>query len=69
MLLIMRKTERKPLSFSTTMRNPDRIAGFIECLLPFENQTLTSDVICKDNLQGAEQKTLFNSVSGRNPGV
>ena len=47
MLLIMRKTERKPLSFSTTMRNPDRIAGFIECLLPFENQTLTSDVIRK----------------------
>ena len=45
MLLTMRKIERKPLSFSTTMRNPDRIAGFIECLLPFENKTLTSDVI------------------------
>lgn len=41
----MRKIERKPLSFSTTMRNPDRIAGFIECLLPFENKTLTSEVI------------------------
>lgn len=41
----MRKIERKPLSFSTTMRNPDRIAGFIECLLPFENKTLTSDLI------------------------
>lgn len=41
----MGKIERKPLSFSTTMRNPDRIAGFIECLLPFENQTLTSLVI------------------------
>lgn len=41
----MGKIERKPLSFSTTMRNPDRIAGFIECLLPFENKTLTSLVI------------------------
>lgn len=41
----MGKIERKPLSFSTTMRNPARIAGFIECLLPFENKTLTSDVI------------------------
>lgn len=41
----MGKIERKPLSFSTTMRNPDRIAGFIECLLPFENKTLTSSVI------------------------
>lgn len=41
----MGKIERKPLSFSTTMRNPDRIARFLECLLPFENQTLTSAVI------------------------
>lgn len=41
----MGKIERKPLSFSTTMRNPDRIAGFIECLLPFENKILTSSVI------------------------
>lgn len=45
MLQTMRKVERKPLSFSTTMRNPDRIAGFIECLLPFENKLLTSEVI------------------------
>ena len=43
----MRKIERKPLSFSTTMRNPDRIAGFIECLLPYENKTLTSELIRK----------------------
>ncbi len=42
-----RKAERKPLSFSTTMRNPDRIAGFLDCLLPYENMILTSDVINK----------------------
>lgn len=61
MLLIMRKTERKPLSFSTTMRNPDRIAGFIECLLPFENQTLTSDVIRKIICRVLNQK-LYSTV-------
>ena len=44
-----RKAERKPLSFSTTMRNPDRIAGFLDCLLPYENMILTSDVIEKIN--------------------
>lgn len=42
-----RNAERKPLSFSTTMRNPDRIAGFLDCLLPYENMILTSDVINK----------------------
>lgn len=50
MLLIMTtemKAKRKPLSFSTTMRNPDRIAGFLNQLLPYENQILTSKVIYK----------------------
>lgn len=42
-----RNAERKPLSFSTTMRNPDRIAGFLDCLLHYENMILTSDVINK----------------------
>jgi len=35
----------KPLSFSTTMRNPNRIASFINCLLPYENKILTNDII------------------------
>ena len=39
------RAKRKPLSFSTTMRNPDRIAGFLNQLLPFENKKLTSEVI------------------------
>lgn len=40
-----RKAEYKPLSFSTTMRNPSRIADFLNCILPYEGQTLTNDVI------------------------
>ena len=42
-----RNAVRKPLSFSTTMRNPDRIAGFLNCLLPYENRELTSEIINK----------------------
>ncbi len=40
-----RKPESKPLSFSTTMRNPDRIGSFLSCLLPYENKVLTHDII------------------------
>ena len=49
MLQIMssRKAIRKPLSFSTTMRNPNRIVEFLNCILPYENQILTHDVIMK----------------------
>ena len=43
----MPRTERKPLSFSTTMRNPERIVKFINCLKEFEGQLLTHDVIMK----------------------
>ena len=42
-----RKLERKPLSFSTTMRNPERIASFIENLKEFEGKILTKEVIMK----------------------
>lgn len=40
-----RNAVRKPLSFSTTMRNPERIAGFLKCILPYEGQVLNNDVI------------------------
>lgn len=40
-----RAKEYKPLSFSTTMRNPARIAAFLNCILPFEGQILTSHII------------------------
>ena len=40
----MPRERYKPLSFSTTMRNPNRIAGFLKCLKDVENQVLTNDV-------------------------
>lgn len=40
-----RAAEYKPLSFSTTMRNPTRIAGFLNCILPFEGKILTNEII------------------------
>ena len=42
-----RKAEHKPLSFSTTMRNPERMAGFLNCIKPFEGMILTNEVIMK----------------------
>ena len=43
----MRNSERKPLSFSTTMRNPERISRFVMCIKEFEGQILTNDIIMK----------------------
>ena len=43
----MAKSKAKPLSFSTTIRNPERIPDFLKCILPFENQILSSDIIHK----------------------
>lgn len=40
-----RKAEYKPLSFSTTMRNPERIVDFLNCILPYEGQVLNNVVI------------------------
>lgn len=57
----MGKIERKPLSFSTTMRNPYRIAGFLECLLPFENQTLTS-LIIRQIIRRILNKKLYKTI-------
>lgn len=63
MLQIMRgrKAESKPLSFSTTMRNPNRIVSFLNCLLPYENQILTHDVIMKV-IHNAIKKKLYTPV-------
>ena len=35
----------KPLSFSTTIRNPERIPKFLKCIAPFEGKILTSQII------------------------
>lgn len=40
-----RNAEYKPLSFSTTMRNPSRIADFLTCIIPYEGQVLTNEII------------------------
>ena len=49
MLLIMPQIEKKayhkPLSFDTTMRNPERIAQWIDCLLEYEGKILTNEII------------------------
>ncbi len=50
MLQIMTKemsSKPKPLSFSTTMRNPGRIASFLNQILPFENYILTNEIIMR----------------------
>ena len=41
----IRKAEYKILSFSTTMRSPERIANFLKVLLPFENRILSHEII------------------------
>ncbi|MDD2208104.1 MAG: AlwI family type II restriction endonuclease [Bacilli bacterium] len=60
MLQIMKsekKAIKKPLSFSTTMRNPNRIANFLTCLLPFENQILSDQLIMK-----IVEKVIYNKL-------
>lgn len=41
----MAVSKAKPLSFSTTIRNPERIPNFLRCILPFEGKILTSGII------------------------
>lgn len=41
----MAKSKAKPLSFSTTIRNPERIPNFLRCILPYEGKILTSNII------------------------
>lgn len=41
----MAQPKYKPLSFTTTLRNPERMPSFLKCLIPFEGKTLTKDVI------------------------
>lgn len=41
----MRKAQHKPLSFSTTIRNPERIVKFLKCIKEFDRQNLTEETI------------------------
>lgn len=40
-----KRLERKPLSFSTTMRNPMRIANFLAIIMPYEGRILDNGLI------------------------
>lgn len=42
-----RKSEYKPLSFTTTLRNPERIKKFLSVLVEFEGRILTNELIDK----------------------
>src|SRR5699024_9679550 len=43
----MKRMMRKPLSFSTTMRNPDRISTFLKSIEEFDGEILTNILIKK----------------------
>lgn len=62
-----RRAERKPLSFSTTMRNPNRIVSFLNCLLPYENKKLTHEVIMKVVHNAIREKLYTPIIVNRTP--
>lgn len=41
----MANAKYKPLSFTTTLRNPERMPAFLKCLLPYEGKILTKNII------------------------
>lgn len=43
----MADAKKKPLSFNTTLRNPERIAGFLSVINKYEGQILTNELIEK----------------------
>ena len=58
----MAKSKPKPLSFSTTIRNPARIPKFLRCIAPFEGMKLTSSIIhriVKNVIREKEYCTLY----------
>lgn len=64
MLLIMkaRKQEYKPLLFTTTVRNPERIKDFIKVIANYNNKILTNEVIMKivkDMIAGKYYYTMY----------
>lgn len=52
----MSKAKYKPLSFSTTMRNPERIASFLKCIVPYEHKILTNEIIIEIILEVIRNK-------------
>lgn len=54
----MRKIEHKPLSFSTTMRNPERIVSFLSCIKEYDGQIL-DEVLIKKIVKKVIQSKLY----------
>ena len=48
---------RKPISFNTTLRNPERIPQFVSILTPFEGQILNDEVALE-----IEAKIIINKI-------
>lgn len=64
MLQIMRvrKQEYKPLLFTTTVRNPERIKAFIKVIANYNNKILTNEIIMrivKDMIAGKYYYTMY----------
>ena len=58
----IRKQEYKPLLFTTTVRNPERIKDFIKVIANYNNKVLTNDVIMKivkDMIAGKYYYTMY----------
>lgn len=62
-----RTKEFKPLSFSTTMRNPARIAAFLNCILPYEGQKLTYSIIDQVAVNLIRKKLYVPNTVSKNP--
>ena len=62
-----RKPEHKSLSFSTTMRNPERMAGFLNCVKPYEGMILTNEVIMEIVVKVIKEKLYTPVYVNRTP--
>ncbi|MCI9017090.1 MAG: AlwI family type II restriction endonuclease [Clostridia bacterium] len=57
-----RKREYKPLLFTTTVRNPERIKDFIKVIANYNNKILTNEIIIKivkDMIAGKHYYTMY----------
>ena len=60
--MTVRKQEYKPLLFTTTVRNPERIKDFIKVIANYNNKILTNEVIMKivkDMIGGKYYYTMY----------
>lgn len=61
------KETNKPLSFSTTMRNPARIANFLQVISVYEGQILTNDIIEEIAISLIQNKLYVPMIVSKNP--